>query len=119
MPNPGNIIGPPSLSSSFPTNTPTGGHKANLNNPNTSSESKQHSKEVPFPLPSLSLPNTPQVLEKEFGGGDTGKYSAAGSHGGTKNSKNVEGGLKATMKNPNTSEEAKMHAKERLESGDL
>ncbi|KAF8251605.1 conidiation protein 6 [Wilcoxina mikolae CBS 423.85] len=89
MTNPGNIIG---------------GHKANLHNPNTSEESKQHSKEV---------------LEKEFGGGDTGKYSAAGSHGGTKNSRNVEGGLKATMKNPNTSEEAKMHAKERLESGDL
>ncbi|KAF8545223.1 hypothetical protein BDD12DRAFT_871905 [Trichophaea hybrida] len=72
-----------------------------------------------------SKPQQPQhilgikVLEKEFGGGDTGKYSAAGSHGGTKNSKNVEGGLKATMKNPNTSEEAKMHAKERLESGDL
>jgi hypothetical protein len=39
--------------------------------------------------------------------------------GGHKNSKNVEGGLKATMKNPNTSEEAKMHAKERLEGGDI
>jgi hypothetical protein len=36
-----------------------GGHKANLNNPNTSEESKQHSK---------------QVLENEFNGGD-GKIS--------------------------------------------
>lgn len=32
-----------------------GGHKANINNPNTSEESKQHSK---------------QVLENEFNGGD-------------------------------------------------
>lgn len=32
-----------------------GGHKANLNNPNTSEESKQHSK---------------QVLEEQFDGGD-------------------------------------------------
>jgi hypothetical protein len=32
-----------------------GGHKANLNNPNTSDESKQHSK---------------QVLDQEFNGGD-------------------------------------------------
>lgn len=40
-----------------------GGHKANLNNPNTSEESKQHSK---------------QVLENEFNGGDgTSFYSAS------------------------------------------
>jgi hypothetical protein len=32
-----------------------GGHKANINNPNTSEESKQHSK---------------QVLEEQFDGGD-------------------------------------------------
>ena len=32
-----------------------GGHKANINNPNTSQESKEHSK---------------QVLENEFNGGD-------------------------------------------------
>ena len=36
-----------------------GGHKANINNPNTSEESKQHSK---------------QVLDNEFNGGD-GKFA--------------------------------------------
>jgi len=64
MPNLGNVIG---------------GHKANLNNPNTSEEAKQHSKEV---------------LDREFDGGDTQKYSEAGSHTGNPNPRNVEGGLK-------------------------
>jgi hypothetical protein len=64
MSNPGNVIG---------------GHKANLHNPNTSEESKQHSKEM---------------LDREFDGGDTQKYSAAGSHTGNPNPRNVEGGLK-------------------------
>jgi hypothetical protein len=36
-----------------------GGHKANLNNPNTSEESKQHSREV---------------LDNEFNGGENGMY---------------------------------------------
>ncbi|KAJ9160606.1 hypothetical protein NKR19_g3116 [Coniochaeta hoffmannii] len=73
-----------------------GGHKANLNNPNTSEESKQHSK---------------QVLENEYDGGNT--ESASDARG--KNPGNVAGGLKATLKNPNVSEEAKQSAKERLE----
>ncbi|KAF8244315.1 hypothetical protein K440DRAFT_21985 [Wilcoxina mikolae CBS 423.85] len=90
MSNPGNIIG---------------GHKANLKNPNTSKESKQHSREI---------------LEAEFDGGDTHKFSDAGTQtGGAKNPHNVEGGLKATLKNPNTSEEAKQRARERLEGHDL
>ena len=50
-----------------------GGHKANLNNPNTSEESKQHSKEV---------------LDQEF---DGGKVESSGD----KNPQNVAGGLKA------------------------
>ncbi|KAF2222621.1 Conidiation-specific protein 6 [Elsinoe ampelina] len=71
-----------------------GGHKANLNNPNTSEESKQHSKEV---------------LDKELNGGEI-------QHDiGDKNPNNVAGGLKATINNPNVSEEAKQSAKERLE----
>ncbi|KAL8949784.1 MAG: hypothetical protein Q9222_004127 [Ikaeria aurantiellina] len=58
MSNPGNIVG---------------GHKANLNNPNTSEEAKQHSKEV---------------LDNEFNGGNVDKS-------GDKNPQNVAGGLKA------------------------
>ncbi|KAH7376134.1 conidiation protein 6 [Plectosphaerella cucumerina] len=74
-----------------------GGHKANLKNPNTSEESKQHSK---------------SVLENEFNGGDVPK---AGDDE-NKNPGNVAGGLKATLKNPNVSEEAKESAKERLDA---
>ncbi|KAL7270391.1 hypothetical protein RUND412_006904 [Rhizina undulata] len=80
MPNTGNVIG---------------GHKANLNNPNTSKESKLHSKEV---------------LERERGGGEGGSES----YNEEKNPKNVAGGLKATISNPRTSSEAKQSAKERL-----
>ncbi|KAI1502847.1 Conidiation protein 6-domain-containing protein [Biscogniauxia marginata] len=73
-----------------------GGHKANLNNPNTSQESKEHSK---------------AVLENEFNGGDV----ATADDNANKNPGNVAGGLKATIKNPNVSEEAKESAKERLD----
>ncbi|KAI0009886.1 hypothetical protein F4779DRAFT_627557 [Xylariaceae sp. FL0662B] len=73
-----------------------GGHKANINNPNTSNTSKQHSKDV---------------LENEFNGGDV---SSAGDNV-DKNPGNVAGGLKATLKNPKVSDEAKQSAKDRLE----
>ncbi|KAK6950921.1 conidiation-specific expression protein [Daldinia eschscholtzii] len=56
-----------------------GGHKANLNNPNTSQEAKEHSK---------------QVLENEFNGGDVPK-SGSGGDDDNKNPGNVAGGLKA------------------------
>ncbi|EOA85438.1 hypothetical protein ACJQWK_06270 [Exserohilum turcicum] len=82
--NPGNIIG---------------GHKANLSNPNTSDEAKQHSKEV---------------LQEIENGGDPQSMT---SNSGDKNPNNVAGGLKATLNNPNVSEEAKESAKERL--GDM
>merc|ERR1711974_456324 len=59
MSNPGNIVG---------------GHKANLNNPNTSEESKQHSRDV---------------LNNEFNGGDVESASDQG-----KNPNNVAGGLR-------------------------
>ncbi|KAF2194791.1 hypothetical protein K469DRAFT_547467 [Zopfia rhizophila CBS 207.26] len=62
------------------------GHKANLNNSNTSKES-QHSYEV---------------LGQEFNGGNIESHSSEG-----KNSGNVAGGLKATMNNPDISEEVK------------
>ncbi|KAF7845707.1 hypothetical protein BT93_L1060 [Corymbia citriodora subsp. variegata] len=81
-------------------NQVAGGHKANLNNPNTSDEAKQHSKEV-----------------LESGNVDTSSSSSSSS-GSTegKNPNNVAGGLKATLNNPNTSQEAKDSAKERLDA---
>ncbi|KAK3996657.1 hypothetical protein QBC44DRAFT_136133 [Cladorrhinum sp. PSN332] len=72
-----------------------GGHKANINNPNTSEESKKNSR---------------KILENEFNGGDVPKAS----DNLDKNPGNVAGGLKATLKNPNVSDEAKESAKERL-----
>ncbi|KAF7536851.1 hypothetical protein G7Z17_g12972 [Cylindrodendrum hubeiense] len=77
------------------------GHKANLSNPNTSEESKEHSK---------------TLLEGELNSdapsdGNVADYP--GKHPG-----NVAGGLKAAIKNPNVSEEAKESAKERLEDMD-
>ncbi|KAI0912229.1 conidiation protein 6 [Ustulina deusta] len=73
-----------------------GGHKANLSNPNTSEESKQHSREI---------------LENEF------NYDVAPdvNDNQDKNPNNVAGGLKATIKNPNVSEQAKESARERLD----
>jgi hypothetical protein len=62
----------------------------------TSEESKQHSREV---------------LQNAENGGEV---EAASSSGGDKNPNNVAGGLKATLNNPNTSDEAKESAKERL-----
>ncbi|KAI2638892.1 hypothetical protein GGS26DRAFT_587663 [Hypomontagnella submonticulosa] len=74
-----------------------GGHKANLNNPNTSQSSKEHSK---------------AVLENEFNGGDVSK---AGDDE-NKNPGNVAGGLKAAINNPKVSDEAKQSAQDRLDN---
>lgn len=60
----------------------------------TSEESKQHSKEI---------------LDNQFDGGNTEAHSTEG-----KNPSNVAGGLKATVNNPQVSQEAKESAKERL-----
>lgn len=92
-----------------------GGHKANINNPNTSQEAKEHSQ---------------QVLDNEFNGGDgmlsrhakifcstniTCDVVPHADDNKQKNPGNVIGGLKATTKNPNVSEEAKKSAEERLQ----
>ncbi|KAF2683555.1 conidiation protein 6 [Lentithecium fluviatile CBS 122367] len=69
------------------------GREANLDNPNTSEESKQHSREV---------------LDNEYDGGNVD----AGS--GDKNPNNVARDLKATLNNPKVSDEAKQGAKECL-----
>ncbi|KAL1310836.1 hypothetical protein AAFC00_001072 [Neodothiora populina] len=80
------------------TGNVVGGHKANINNPNTSEESKEHSR---------------QVLDQEYDGGDI--QTSSNSDEG-KNPNNVAGGLKATLKNPNVSDEAKQSAQERLDN---
>ncbi|KAJ4142324.1 hypothetical protein NW754_009772 [Fusarium falciforme] len=72
-----------------------GGHKATINNPNTSQEAKEHSK---------------KVLHEEF---NDGNVSKAGDKK-EKNPGNVAGGLKSTLSNPNASDEAKESAKDRL-----
>ncbi|KAF1947523.1 hypothetical protein EJ02DRAFT_392010 [Clathrospora elynae] len=78
-----------------------GGHKANLNNPNTSEESKEHSRDV---------------IQNAEKGGVIDSTSKSASSSGEKNSNNVAGGLKATLNNPNTEEDAKESAKEMLNS---
>lgn len=65
--------------------------------PTTSSEAKEHSK---------------QVLDNDLNGGDV--PSASSKSDDQKNPNNVAGGLKATISNPKTSDEAKESAKERL-----
>ncbi|KAL0259700.1 hypothetical protein SLS55_005439 [Diplodia seriata] len=79
MSNPGNVIG---------------GHKANINNPNTSDEAKQHSRQIIDEK--TESEDVPQAADQD------------------KNPGNVAGGLKATVNNPNVSDEAKQSAKERL-----
>ncbi|KAI0386579.1 hypothetical protein F5Y04DRAFT_275031 [Hypomontagnella monticulosa] len=74
-----------------------GGHKATLNNPNTSQGAKEHSK---------------AVLENEFNGGNVPK---AGDDE-NKNPGNIAGGLKAAINNPKVSDEAKQSAKDRLDN---
>jgi len=52
-------------------------------------------------------------LKNEFNGGDTGTTSNRTEN---KNPGNVAGGFKAALSNPNVSDEAKEHAKEKLDS---
>lgn len=73
-----------------------GGHKANLANPKTSEESKEHSRQEL------------DRLESE-GGMTAGDAADTG-----KNEGNVIGGHKANLKNTNTSDESKEHSKEVL-----
>ncbi|CAZ84096.1 unnamed protein product [Tuber melanosporum] len=79
-----------------------GGHKANLHNPNTSPEAKQHSREVLEELgfETTSYTSGPSGVDVNIEG---------------KNPGNVAGGYKATLHNPNVSEEAKERAQEKLE----
>ena len=84
-----------------------GGLKATLNNPNVSQEAKDNAQER---LDSLEG----GAPVEEVMSGSTGHKTS-----GEKNPGNVAGGYKATLNNPNVSDEAKQHAKEVLDSGDI
>ncbi|KAF8543752.1 conidiation protein 6 [Trichophaea hybrida] len=88
--NPGNVIG---------------GHKAALKNPNVSEEAKEHSRQV---LDQIG--DQTDSSARATAGSDPSNVSTEG-----KNTGNVVGGYKATLKNPNVSDEAKDHAEKVLE----
>ncbi|THY36890.1 hypothetical protein D6D01_00011 [Aureobasidium pullulans] len=77
-----------------------GGHKANLSNPNTSEESKQHSLEV---------------IKKETGTEATSGTGATTHDDDGKDPMRVAAGLKAALHNPNVSDEAKEGVKVHLD----
>lgn len=87
-----------------------GGYKAAINNPNVSEEAKDRARDA---LENLDVPckriasclRVPMLTNAA----QSEKDAAAG-----KDPHRQAGGYKATLKNPNVSEEAKMHAKERL-----
>ncbi|PAV22362.1 conidiation-specific 6 [Pyrrhoderma noxium] len=78
-----------------------GGHKANIANPKTSNEAKEHSRQILDDLDSSG------ELQENASARDTDK-----------NTGNVFGGHKATLKNPNVSEEAKQNSRQFLEEND-
>ncbi|KAI0281469.1 Conidiation protein 6-domain-containing protein [Russula aff. rugulosa BPL654] len=93
-----------SSDSASKSNRVVGGHKAAMHNPNVSAEAKEHSR---------------QVVEEIQGSGvvhddDTTERSSP-SYGGGKDENRVLGGYKATLKNPNVSDEAKERAEQILE----
>ncbi|KAG9533051.1 hypothetical protein KCU93_g776, partial [Aureobasidium melanogenum] len=75
------------------------GHKANLSNPNTSEESKQHSLEV---------------IEKELGTETNSGAGATAHNDDGKDPMRVAAGLKAALHNPNVSDEAKENVSHHL-----
>jgi len=79
-----------------------GGYKATLSNPNSSEAAKEHAQ------------HTLDALGVETGK-DASHHSSHKKDDSEKNPANVEGGLKAAISNPNVSEEAKDHARAKLE----
>ncbi|KAG9826684.1 hypothetical protein KCU98_g15183, partial [Aureobasidium melanogenum] len=75
------------------------GHKANLSNPNTSEQSKQHSLEV---------------IEKELGTEANSGAGATAHNDDGKDPMRVAAGLKAALHNPNVSDEAKENVSHHL-----
>ncbi|KAN0123793.1 Conidiation protein 6 domain containing protein [Russula decolorans] len=86
------------------SNRVAGGHKAAMHNPNVSAEAKEHSRQVVEDI------QGPDVVHDD---GTTEPSSR--SDGGDKDENRVLGGYKATLKNPNVSDEAKQRAEKALE----
>ncbi|KAF8153077.1 Conidiation protein 6-domain-containing protein [Crassisporium funariophilum] len=88
------------------TNRQAGGLKATISNPRTSQEAKDSAKER---LEDLSANQD-----------NSDEYDDSGRDGVTagKNTGNVIGGYKATLKNPRVSDEAKQNAEEVLKEHD-
>ncbi|KAH9953456.1 Conidiation protein 6-domain-containing protein [Russula dissimulans] len=77
-----------------------GGHKAAIHNPNVSAEAQEHSR---------------QVVEEIQGSGAVHPDGTTEPGAGDKEESRVLGGYKATLKNPNVSDEAKQRAQQILE----
>ncbi|KZV84989.1 hypothetical protein EXIGLDRAFT_841759 [Exidia glandulosa HHB12029] len=86
--NPGNIAG---------------GHKANLKNPNTSEESKDHSRQVLESMEDGTFENSVEPHKP-----------LSNEEAPVKETNRVLGGYKATLKNESASQEKKDHAREVL-----
>ncbi|WVQ72879.1 hypothetical protein IAR50_002440 [Cryptococcus sp. DSM 104548] len=80
-----------------------GGYKATLSNPNTSDEAKQNASNV---LSDIDQKGSDAIADHE-----NERYDHEADH----HTNQVRGGYKATLKNPNVSEEAKDHAREILD----
>ncbi|BFZ61116.1 hypothetical protein YB2330_002174 [Saitoella coloradoensis] len=93
------------------------GHKANLSNKGTSDESKENSlKYLQEHDPEEYPPHEGKSHSRQSSGSSTGSTSQdveSVTHG--KDVGNVMRGLKATISNPNVSEEAKERAHEKLD----
>lgn len=87
-----------------------GGHKSNRNNPNTSQESKQHSRDI-------LEGDSKDAAQRAGQDSQEGKNPGNGTTTPAVTSDDlVAGGYKATLKNPNSSEDAKKHAKQQLDN---
>jgi hypothetical protein len=96
-------------------NRQAGGHKANLNNPNTSQESKEHSRDVIDGQQQHSAQRSGQGNQGNQGNQDN-KNPGNGAPNSGPLLTEVAGGYKSTLKNPNASDDAKKHAKQQLDN---
>ncbi|KAH9975203.1 Conidiation protein 6-domain-containing protein [Russula compacta] len=88
-------------------NRVAGGHKAAIHNPNVSAQAKEHSRQVVE-----EIQDSGAVRE----GGSVEQSSPLDADG--KNDNRVLGGYKATLKNPNVTDEAKERARQVLQESD-
>ncbi|KAH7105156.1 Conidiation protein 6-domain-containing protein [Auriculariales sp. MPI-PUGE-AT-0066] len=93
------------------------GHKANLKNPNTSDESKEHSRQVIDEMESGEADDSGDYDPREKSAQSTGRTRGGETEidDSGKETNRVLGGYRATLHNKSTSAEAKEHAREVLE----